>query len=435
MVKTVSEIRQFQQALKVETLAILNYWTTYSPDPADNGFYGQVSDNDIPDPEALKGSVLNARILWSLATGYLNEPQPELLQLAARAYQYFLKHFKDPQYGGAYWAITPPAHPRFTKSTISTNLHKKQVYAQAFWIYALSAYYNITKNEQVLNEAIELFNLIEKYSYDPESGGYYEAFTRDWSELKDRRLSPKDDNAVKTMNTHLHILEAYAALYKVWPDAFVLQQIQGLLDCFDQYIIDPETHHLKLFFDRRFNSQGTTVSYGHDIEAAWLLLEAANSIQEEQRIKKMQQHAIALATAVIAGIDGPSGGLNYERTFSKKNPSPGKGHLVAEKHWWVQAEAMVGFLEAYLQTENVGFLDVAQAVWQYIQTHLMSATGEWLWGIGTDGLPMKGYYKAGFWKCPYHNLRAMLETQKRLDIILDKMSVSKQTDDKNKFNC
>lgn len=415
MFKSEGVIQQFQKALKKEAISILNYWATYSPDPMDNGFYGQVDENNDPVVQMPKGSVLNARILWSFSTAYQSDPNPKFLELSTRAYHYFQNHFKDSKFGGAFWAINPPYQPTAPHSQLLSAYQKKQIYAQAFWIYALSSYYEITKDPKVLDEAILLFELIEKYSFDAQFGGYFEAFSRDWNALNDLRLSPKDENAVKTMNTHLHILEAYTGLYKIWPDTFLLNQIQGLLDCFDLHIIDAKTHHLRLFFDNSYTAQGTVVSYGHDIEAAWLLLEAASTIKDKVRIKKMEQQCVALAIAAKEGIDPGTGGLNYEKTYNIKSTSASSGHLIAEKHWWVQAEAMVGFSEAYLQTLNPEFLDCTLQIWQYIQNYILSKTGEWLWGINENGHPMKGYYKIGLWKCPYHNLRAMLEMQKRLN--------------------
>lgn len=419
---TLATIKAFQKELADEAIKILAYWEAFSPDPRDNGFYGTVTDENSPVLDAVKGSVLNARILWSFANGYVCTKSEKYLQLANKAFSYYLLHFKDQKFGGAYWYVEAP-----DKTTKNNHEHldpvgsKKQVYAQAFWIYALSAYYKVSKREDVLLEAIALFELIEKYSFDPTLGGYIEAFKRDWSSIQDQRLSSKDLNSAKTMNTHLHILEGYMSLYQVWPDSHLKEQICHLLDRFDQHIIDPTTHHLRLFFDANFvPHDATTTSYGHDIEASWLLLEAANITQEPVYIAKMQKHCTDLATASLEGIDPATGGLNYESKLAPADPST--NHILAEKHWWVQAEALVGFLEAYLQSGKSTFYNQAMAIWQYIQHHLLSPTGEWRWGIDAQGQPMTGYYKIGFWKCPYHNLRAMLEGQKRLSIIQDQLS-------------
>ena len=422
---TQAAIKAFQNELAEASAKILSYWSTYSPDPGDNGFYGTITDQNLPVAGAVKGSVLNARILWSFSTGYLHTPEDRYRQLAERAYNYYLQHFKDLEFGGTYWYIQPPAtKDKNLDEATDPDGSKKQIYAQAFWIYALSAYYKVTRKADVLKEAIDLFNLIEKYSYDPKAGGYFEAFARDWSKINDQRLSSKDLNAAKTMNTHLHILEGYMGLYQLWPDSHLKRQICHLLDCFDQHIIDPDTHHLRLFFNANFKqattSTITTFSFGHDIEAAWLLLEAAEIIQDPIYITKMQHHSKNLATAALTGLDPETGGLNYECKIDPTAPDSILMH--AEKHWWVQAEAIVGFLAACQQSGQIVFYQKAASVWQYINQHLMSPSGEWLWGIDAHGQPMTGYYKIGFWKCPYHNLRAMTEGQKRLSIILSRLT-------------
>ena len=424
MLITQTDIKTFQKQLSEQSLKILSFWATYSPDPGDNGFWGELNDQNQPVRGAKKGSVLNARMLWSFATGYGSTKNEQYLKLADNAFTYYLHHFKDPQFGGAYWYVAPPGGLHNTQTTVLDPVgSKKQIYAQAFWIYALSAYYKVTQKQDALLEAISLFNLIEKYSHDPKAGGYFEAFARDWSEINDQRLSSKDLNTAKTMNTHLHILEGYMALFQIWPDSQLKQQISHLLDCFDQYIIDPATHHLRLFFDADFkkpaNATGITLSFGHDIEAAWLLLEAAGIIQEPVYIAKMQLHCTDIATAAMQGVDKDTGGLNYECQMDTDIPDAYIMH--GEKHWWVQAEALVGFLEAYLQSGQLVFYYRAADVWQYIRRHLLSPTGEWLWGIDAQGDPMTGYYKIGFWKCPYHNLRAMIEAEKRLSIIADQL--------------
>ena len=209
------------------------------------------------------------------------------------------------------------------------------------------------------------------------------------------------------MNTHLHILEAYANLYREWPDADLRQQIDSLLLDFTDHIIDPETGHLILFLDEHWQPRPDAVSYGHDVEAAWLLLEAAEVLHEPDLIAHFRQTAVQLARAAAEGV-GPDGGLGYEL-----HPD---GRPDADRHWWVQAEAVVGFYNAYQVSGDAQFRDLAEGAWRYVQRHILDKeNGEWFWGVHADDSLMAGEDKAGFWKCPYHNGRACLEMLRRLN--------------------
>jgi mannobiose 2-epimerase len=318
--------------------------------------------------------------------------------MADRACHYFSQHFIDHTYGGVYWTVDENGQPAATK---------KQVYAVAFALYAYSEYYKVTQDAAVLAMAIELYKSIEAHSFDPMYGGYFEAFTREWEEASDLRLSNKDANEKKTMNTHLHVVEAYANLYTIWPDEKLRTQIQGLLQLFDDKIIDKKSGHLHLFFDEQWRVKGDNVSYGHDIEASWLLLEAAEIIHDEALIARYRQLALLITNAtIIEGLD-KDGGLWYEYETAER-------HMVAEKHWWPQAEALVGFINAWQLQPQGRFLLHAANTWHFIEQHIIDkANGEWFWGVYKDYRIMEED-KAGLWKCPYHNARACLEGIKRL---------------------
>ena len=385
----------FQQELD----RILTYWSTQMPDAKHGGFHGQITAANEVVTQAPKGAVLNARILWTFSAAYRYQPRPEHLALAARAFEYLEQHFLDRDYGGLFWSVDYRGRPLDTK---------KQIYALAFAIYGLAEYYAASGNERALRHAQTLFHAIERHSFDPEHGGYLEALARDWTPLADLRLSDKDANEKKTMNTHLHVLEAYTNLYRYWPDARLRHQIQALLAVFVTHLIEPKTRHLHLFLDEQWQAKSTAVSFGHDIEASWLLLEAAEALGDEEVIDQFRQVAVDMAAAAARGLD-PSGGLNYEH-------DPATKHWNREKHWWVQAEAMVGFLNAYQLSEEPWFYDQFRAVWEFTRLHILDyAGGEWHWGVtaGNDA-PMPGEDKAGFWKCPYHNGRACLEILGRL---------------------
>src|SRR5690606_10346348 len=258
---------------------ILGYWQKYVVDVENGGFYGELSNENIVNAEAPKGAVLNARILWSFSAGYNHTKNLQYLESAQRSFEYIKEHFIDREFGGVYWTVDYLGNPDETK---------KQIYALSFMIYGLAEYYKAAEDQESLNLAKSLFYKIEEHSYDKDKQGYFEAFSRDWRELGDLRLSDKDVNEKKTMNTHLHIIEAYSNLYSIWPDDFLKQQILNLLKVFKRYIIDSRTHHLNLFFDENWQSKSSVISYGHDIEASWLLLEVAKTVQDDKAIGEFE---------------------------------------------------------------------------------------------------------------------------------------------------
>jgi mannobiose 2-epimerase len=387
-----------QLSFENELVNILNYWMTKAIDSSSGGFYGGLTDDDQPVPGAVKGSVLNARILWTFSAAYNLTKKKQYLGIAKRAVTFIRGCFVDPVYGGVYWSTT-------AEGRAADN--KKQIYALAFTIYGLSEYYKATLEDDALTLAKSLYNDIEKYSFDAKKGGYFEAFTRDWNVIEDLRLSDKDANEKKTMNTHLHVLEAYTNLYRVWPDEQLGKQIIGLLESFEKYIIDKKNHHLILFLDENWNVKSDAVSYGHDIEASWLLLEAAEVLGDELIISRIKELAVKIAGAAAEGLNA-DGSMNYEF-------EPATDHLIAEKHWWVQAEAIVGFFNAWQLTGDEIFLKNAIAAWDFTQQHLIDhINGEWYWGVDKENSVMDGFGKVGFWKCPYHNSRACIEMINRL---------------------
>ena len=391
-------MQQQTQAFQQELDRILAYWSTYAPDEQFGGFYGQITEENEVIVQAPKGAVLNARILWTFSAAYRHQPKPELLVLATRAYEYLTQHFLDPEHGGVFWSVDYLGHPLDAK---------KQIYALAFAIYGLSEYYAASGLAPALAHAQDLFRCIETHSFDPEYGGYFEALARDWTPLADLRLSDKDANEKKTMNTHLHVLEAYTNLYRHWPDAHLRAQIQELLEVFLAHIIDPATQHLHLFLDEHWTPKSTAISFGHDIEAAWLLLEAVEALGDEDGIDRFRRIAVDMAAAAAEGLDF-TGGLNYEF-------DPTTYHWNREKHWWVQAEAMIGFLNAYNLTGERHFYEQFLGVWSFTRQYILDyKRGEWHWGVTEALTPIATEDKAGFWKCPYHNARACLEILGRL---------------------
>ena len=381
---------------EVLTKNILPYWINRMTDSR-GGFYGRINGNDELVPEADKGAILNARILWTFSAAYRLLRRKDYLQVATRAKRVIIHDFFDKKYGGIYWSLNCNGVPSDTK---------KQIYALGFAIYGLSEYHRATGDEEALDYAIRLFNDIETHSFDDIKNGYCEATTRDWQEIADMRLSEKDANERKTMNTHLHILEPYTNLYRVWKDERLKQQIHNLVKLFIHQIKHPDTHHLQLFFDDDWNSKYDIISYGHDIEASWLIHEAALELGDSQLLAEVEPIIRQIASAAAEGL-ASNGGMMYEKDV-KKN------HTDTDLHWWVQAETVVGYLNIYQHFADEDSLQKALNCWDFIKNHLIDhAHGEWLWSVHQDGTPNHVDDKAGFWKCPYHNGRMCMEIMER----------------------
>jgi len=391
------DLSTYRQELNNELRQILQYWMENAVDEMQGGFYGSIDNENTVHAEAPKGLVLNARILWTFSAAFNATEDKKYLQVAERAYRYLADHFTDKEYGGAYWSVDASGqmlNPR------------KQVYGIAFYLYGISEYYSAVQQPEVLDAAIQLFRLIEEKSFDADRKGYFEAFNRDWTPADDFRLSDKDANAQKTMNTHLHIIEAYANLYWQWPDTMLKKRIVQLLEVFDDHMIDKSSGHLLLFFDAAWKPVPDVISYGHNIEAAWLLQQCAETTGDEEWLNRMKNHALLITRASLEGLD-EDGGLWYEF-------DPLKNEMIKEKHWWPQAEAMLGFFNSWQISSNEDYLQLSINSWNFIKKYIRSKEGEWVWGVYADYTIMQHKDKAGFWKCPYHNSRACLEIIQRI---------------------
>jgi mannobiose 2-epimerase len=392
------KLLHYKKETEAELSNMLEWWSQNMIDDINSGFYGSVNNENVPDTAAAKGIVLNSRILWTFSAAYSFTKRKSHLVIAERAFRYIINHFVDHEYGGVYWSVE--AAGKMLEG-------KKQIYGLAFCLYGLSEFYKINRNGLALQLAKELFSTIEQYSYDRIKGGYIEAFSREWNETESLRLSDKDGNERKTMNTHLHIIEAYANLYTIWPDKLLKEKIGRLLEVFDRHFINKENNHLHLFMNDDWEPQSTLISYGHDIEAAWLLQECAEIAGYKLYEDRFKELAIKLADAAAEGLDD-DGGLWYEY-------EPAKDKLVREKHSWPQAEAMIGFYNAYQLTGNTKYMDHSYSSWNFIKKNILDKeNGEWFWGVYEDGSVMPKE-KAGFWKCPYHSGRACLEIIKRIN--------------------
>ena len=361
---------------------ILPFWLSRMQDPA-GGFYGQMDGSGRLVPDAPRGGILCARILWTFSAAYRVLGKVEYLDAARGAFAQIRDKFFDRQFGGIYWSLNADGTPLDTK---------KQFYAIAFAVYGCAEFFRASGEEEALELAISLWRSIEDHSLDLEKGGYIEACTRDWQPIADMRLSEKDRNDAKTMNTHLHILEGYTGLYRVWKDETLRRRLVELCEIFMKRIVRPDGH-LGLFFDEDWRSQSETVSFGHDIEASWLLCETAELLEDEALLRRVRECCGRIAAASLEGLQ-PDGSMIYEGTPPAS--------FDTDRHWWVQAETVVGCL-------NQGWTDRAIHCWEYIKSNLISPDGEWYWSVDAEGHPNTRDDRAGFWKCPYHNGRMCLE--------------------------
>lgn len=375
------------------TVRILPFWIREAADNAHGGFVGYIDGHGVVDQNAQKGSILNARILWAFSAGYHALHAPEYAAAAERAATYFTTHFVDPAYGGVFWMTDADGRP---------TDDRKHVYAQAFAIYAFAEHYRAIGDEASLRQAVGLFRLVESAARS-RTPGYYEAFSREWRPLDDVRLSDEDLDAPKSMNTHLHLLEAYTALHQVWPNEVLRARITELLELFLTTIIAPNGRRLSAFFDAEWNPTSSTASFGHDIEASWLLEAAARETKDPGLIERVRCASHSLAKAVLEdGFDAVNGGIYTERGAD--------GVLDINKEWWQQAEGIVGFVRAYERSGERCFLDAALATWAFTRDHMRDIhRGEWFRKVARDGTPDLSKEKVGPWKCPYHNTRTCIE--------------------------
>ena len=390
---------------------ILPFWIQQVVDPASTSFHGALTNDLTLDAVVERGALLTSRILWTYSAAYRQYGAPEYLKMAERARADLMTRFHDDEHGGFFWAVDADGR-------VSND--RKQVYGQAFAIYALSEYHAATGRADALEEAIAVFRLIESKAREPQHGGYLEAFARDWSTIADMRLSALDLNAPKSQNTLLHVMEAYTNLLRVWPDATLRSALADLVDIMLSRVVDPARGHLGLFFTEDWQSLSDRVSFGHDIEAAWLLTDAAKVLGDADLLARIEALAVHIAKVTLAqGVDA-DGALFYE--------GGPEGISNSDKEWWPQAEAVIGFLNAAQISGDAKFLAAALRTWDFIATHLIDRThGEWFRAVTREGVAHADALKVSFWKCPYHNGRMGLEAVRRIDRCLPPLSSKEAT--------
>nr|WP_303243822.1 AGE family epimerase/isomerase [uncultured Cellulosilyticum sp.] len=391
---------QMVQEIKGHLLYKINPFWKNLKDPEYGGFYGYMNEELVLNKEAVKGVILNSRIMWYFANLYLTMKNTEDLEYGKWAYEFFKNHCLDKEYGGVYWMLD-------YKGNVVEDM--KHTYNQAFAIYALSTYYDASKDKEALDFAMSIFEKIETVARD--EYGYLEAFNRDWSPIEENKLSDnkhlcaKGIYAEKTMNALLHILEAYTELYRVSRNEEVGNKLRDLLIVFDKQVYNREKRLLEVFFDKEMHTICDMHSYGHDIEAAWLLDRAAEVLGDEEIIKATKAYTVDIDYKIKeeAFVDGA---LNNERF---------EDFIDTTRIWWVQAETVVGFTNAYEKTGDKSFLALAEEEWEFIKKYMIDKRddSEWCWQVDKEGNPVLPGPIVEPWKCPYHNGRMCMEIIRR----------------------
>lgn len=357
------------------------------------GYYGYVSYDLAVDKKAVKGCILNSRILWFFSNAYLTLKEKYLLKEAEHAYHFLTEHCLDREFGGVYWSLN-------YDGSVADSI--KHTYNQAFAIYALSSYFEASGDKAALETAFALFRLIEEKCTD--EVGYLEAFERNFVPAENDKLSENGVIAEKTMNTLLHVFEAYTELYRVSKDTKVAERLRFILDLFLKKVYNPELNRQEVFFDRNMNSILDLHSYGHDIETAWLMDRGVEILGEEK------ERVSAVTKALTKKI--------YERAYQDHSllNECENGIDNTDRIWWVQAETVVGFLNGYeKESTKKEYFQAALEVWEFIKTKLVDQRegSEWFWMLNQEGKPVEGKPIVEPWKCPYHNGRMCLEVIRR----------------------
>lgn len=375
---------------------IIPFWKNLRDDEF-GGYYGYLDYDLKLDKKAEKGCILNSRITWFFSNAYTLLKDKSLLEEADHGYEFLKEHCIDKEYGGIYWSM------KYDGTPLDTTKH---TYNQAFCIYALSSYYEASGKQEALELARKLYELIETRCMD--DNGYLEAFTRDFKPESNEKLSENGVLAEKTMNTLLHVLEAYTELYRVSHDEKVGDRLRWIMDTFADKVYNPKLKRQEVFFDKDYNSIIDLHSYGHDIETAWLMDRSLEVLGDAAYTEKMTPITKALTENIYnVAFDG--------RSLSNECD---KGVVDTNRVWWVQAETIVGFLNGYEKDPSkTQYKEAAEAAWQFIKEHVIDKRqgSEWYWLVRQDGSPVEGKPIVEPWKCPYHNGRMCMEVIRRLE--------------------
>ena len=376
---------------------ILPFWVEQTPDLINGGFYGSLSNDLKVNNDSPRSAVLYGRILWTFSLAYKEYNHSEYLETARRAYKYIKAHFWDAQHGGVYWSVNAEGKPLDTR---------KHTYANSFCIYGLAKYYQASGEVEALGLAKQIFELLEAHSHDHIHGGYVESRGSDWVSSTDPRLSDLEPICDKSMNTLLHAMEACTNLLHVWDEPRLWTRLRELIVIFLDHVIDPMTNHQRLFFNKNWSwNKIEAFSYGHDIETSWLIVEAAEMLGDQALLKRAKEQAINLAQAVYSEALLPDGVLLQESA----------GHRAHDIVWWVHAEGLVGFYNAYQISGDEKFRIAAERIWEVIDQKIIDRQhGDWFKNLDPQGIPYPDQPKMGPWECPYHHSRACFEMIRRL---------------------
>jgi len=373
---------------------IIPFWKSLRDDEF-GGYYGWMDYNLKLDKEAVKGCILNSRIMWFFSNAYTLLKDESLLEEAKHGFAFMKEHCMDKENGGIFWSIKYNGEPEDTT---------KHTYNQAFAIYALSSYYEAAKDEEALSMAKELFRIIETRCTD--EIGYKEAFDKEFHEIENDKLSENGIIAQKTMNTLLHVFEAYTELYRVAKLPEVKERLMWIMDTFADKVYNPKLHRQEVFFDADMNSILDLHSYGHDIETAWLIDRGVEILGEKEYEEKLTPITKDLTAQIYkVAFDGHSLANECE-----------KGVVNTHRIWWVQAETVVGFLNGYKKNpDKPEYLEAAKNEWEFIKKYVIDKRpgSEWFWEVDPKGTPYPERPIVEPWKCPYHNGRMCFEVIKR----------------------
>ena len=373
---------------------LLPFWMNLK-DEIYGGFYGFMGTDLQVIKTAEKGCILNSRILWFFSNAYLTLKDESIRPYADHAFRFLTERCMDKKEGGVFWSLDYKGEPLDTT---------KHTYNQAFAIYALSSYYKAFQVEEALQAATELFRLIENKCRD--EYGYKEAQSREFYPISNEKLSENGVMAERTMNTLLHVFEAYTELYKVTKRPETAERLKWMLDMIATKIYNPGLKRQEVFFDNHMNSLIDLHSYGHDIETAWLIDRGLEALADETYKKKLKPITEALEDRI------------YEIAYNHHSLANEceRGEVNEKRIWWVQAEAVVGFYNAWeKRKEEKRFLEAATDIWGFIKQYVSDNRpgGEWFWYVEKDGTPAMEEPIVEPWKCPYHNGRMCMEIIRR----------------------
>jgi len=386
---------------------VLPFWCGPARDHEQGGWVGWLSNDLKSDHSQPKGLILNTRILWTFSAVHGVQQESLFHEMAERALDWVTNRFWDTQYGGAFWRLDDTGRVRDDS---------KKTYGQAFYIYALAEYHLAFDDPSALARAREMFELLDHHAHDAKDGGYFEAYHRDWTVAgPEGGVGGAELNAKKSMNTSLHLLEAFTNLYRAWKDPLLAERLRELTRIFEEHILDSRSNHFHHFFDEKWTVLSDNYTFGHDIEGSWLQCEGAEVLGDAALQRRIRQRALAIAEVTLKEGLAADGGVCYE----------GKAGRIVDggKEWWPQAEAVVGFINAYQISRQNKYLETARRIWDFIERKIVDREhGDWFWRINERGEPDAKRPKVSEWKGPYHSGRACLEAMRRLDQIAQKKS-------------